>query len=583
MDALSDNGFSKFNGHGAHKRAIATEAAQDLTNGDSQLSKRLAAEDDRNTLGFATTVYHPHTCVAFSASHQEIDKLKSVSEAGSSAAPNSEGPTSASGLQVPVYEGDDTEDESDDERSDNKRLKGGYTSGYTNAQLAASVSDHFRSLGLQPAQARTRDVKDFLQSHFDMGHRVVRVVRKVKLQDGKFEFGGECSSYLLQGLIEHASSEGHYCVPVIATGTEVTEQAIALAKSRYYKRKKRELQGSNAKVPAFNKEKAGCKVFEDVTSERLPIDYIIGWVLVPNYMRINLKHFVPWSAIDVTFAKTYAGAQGCFYLEATLDAENYVHPLGIMHIFTVENNYGYGLFHFHMLEAYQPAVPGEPHPLLVAGRVVAGDGNSGIPATLAISRPGSHFIRDIRHLKSDMRAKLKIRKVFEQLYEIPPSGKEAVLRILAALELSDPEAHAALMTVPLHQWCPAMMPDKGINTHSNHTSNAVEILALMIMELRKEPTLAGSLRLALKFVRSRHIDTQELAVQCRSGIGPRLAKSLHAVQERATARNAVTTDICAVQGHGMLGQHVTVTIQSMCVCASHLPLTPHFHSHTSLT
>ena len=81
MDALSDNGFSKFNGHGAHKRAIATEAAQDLMNGDSQLSKRLAAEDDRNTLGFATTVYHPHTCVAFSASHQEIDKLKSVSEA----------------------------------------------------------------------------------------------------------------------------------------------------------------------------------------------------------------------------------------------------------------------------------------------------------------------------------------------------------------------------------------------------------------------------------------------------------------------------------------------------------------------
>ena len=37
----------------------------------------------------------------------------------------------------------------------------------------------------------------------------------------------------------------------------------------------------------------------------------------------------PWSEIDVSFATTSAGAQGCFYVDAAiLDANNHVHPIG---------------------------------------------------------------------------------------------------------------------------------------------------------------------------------------------------------------------------------------------------------------
>ena len=124
------------------------------------------------------------------------------------------------------------------------------------------------------------------------------------------------------------------------------------------------------------------RLYPDTDNAGLPLTYVIGWILVPNYMRTQINFFVPWSAIDVTHAKTATGAQGVFYLEATLDGNNHVHPVSIAHLYTSENLFGYGVMHAHSLAAYEPVSDNDSHPLLAPGRVVCGDGNVAIPTAL---------------------------------------------------------------------------------------------------------------------------------------------------------------------------------------------------------
>lgn len=584
MNALSDQGFTDVKGNGAHKRTLQSDAAEKLADPYSQLSLDLRKHGPDST-GFACTLFFPHTCSPARDAHAA--DLKSVSEVGSvgpqpssaaegqSASVTNPSPTSRFSNKEDSSAGE-SNDEDDDDVTDTSvaESRGGRVRnpGYTTSQLAAACIRYFRTGGRDlsdPGQLSATQVRAFLQAQFGQGRRAKKVLHLLRQSASRTAIVPDCEMYILQGLVQVARKHGHYCALIYANGAEVRQQALALARARYYKRKRRELQGSSVPVPPFDEQKAELNLedYPDTDNAGLPLTYVIGWILVPNYMRTQINFFVPWSAIDVTHAKTATGAQGVFYLEATLDGNNHVHPVSIAHLYTSENLFGYGVMHAHSLAAYEPVSDNDSHPLLAPGRVVCGDGNVAIPTALGDARPESNFIRDIRHLKQDMRSKRKVRRIFEQLYELPPSKKGDVLRILDDLNSEDPASYAAITAVPLEQWCPSFMPEKGINTHGNHTSNAVEILALMIMPLRKARTLATSLRLALVFVRRRHMDIKEMAFQCRAGVPPRVERHLIAMQERAHDRQALVKEVQPVPNYGLLGQHVTVTILSMCVAS----------------
>lgn len=79
----------------------------------------------------------------------------------------------------------------------------------------------------------------------------------------------------------------------------------------------------------------------DTTPEGCQIVYTIGWHLVPVYIRNNLHHFVKFSARDAAFFKHNRGAQGTLYLEATLDAGRFIHPMHMGHLLSSECDFGH--------------------------------------------------------------------------------------------------------------------------------------------------------------------------------------------------------------------------------------------------
>lgn len=189
---------------------------------------------------------------------------------------------------------------------------------------------------------------------------------------------------------------------------------------------------------------------------------MIGWLLVPNYMKENLRHFSTVSAMDAAFTKKSKGAQGTFYLEATLDANRHIHPMAIMHLLSTESTFGYNHLHMGMLRAYGNQLAAE-------SRVLISDGALSIHAALRQHRPNTQRIRDARHLLDDLKS-AKARSLFSALRKLPPSRKDEVAAILKKLENDDPSTHKQLTSVPLHHWCQAYMH----GTHQNGGELCIE-------------------------------------------------------------------------------------------------------------
>ena len=79
--------------------------------------------------------------------------------------------------------------------------------------------------------------------------------------------------------------------------------------------------GRGTPYPKFDSSKAGVKDYPDQI-DGVDIVYVLGWVLCPGFLvkafaLPNIRKIIlPYSAIDVTFAKRKGGGHGGFYLEA---------------------------------------------------------------------------------------------------------------------------------------------------------------------------------------------------------------------------------------------------------------------------
>jgi hypothetical protein len=248
---------------------------------------------------------------------------------------------------------------------------------------------------------------------------------------------------LLQGAIEEARAHGDYAHIIEADGATIKSRQLELAEARYRNRMKRELAGRKVGFPPFDPLTAGVPDYPDVDEGGVPIVYILGWCLAPAYLRNNLQHFCPVSAIDCAFAKRRGGGQGTFYLEAIMGGDRSVHIAFAMHLLGTECDYGCNLHHKHTKLAYNDAFNAK-------GFVCISDGGRSLIKGIDTWRPDAFRARDNRHLADDIKSK-RIRRLHAQLHVMPPSRRDEVDAIFKKLQTEDKVAYDVLTSTPLQQ------------------------------------------------------------------------------------------------------------------------------------
>jgi hypothetical protein len=577
------------------KETVSAQAKMDLKAGIPP------APYERNERVWIQSMYHPHTCEAFTAAAGAATRQPSKAN-GKSRKGGHDGSVGGEGGDEEDDDDDDDGPEDDDDDDDDATFatagssstNPGVSGGFTARELANSLLKDCSGRRVDVRTQSLKDIQVFLETRHGVFHNLSKAKQVRRLLTQSSDVDTDAELQLLQGAVHFAEQQGHYAKLLHADASEVLAQLRALQKSRYYAKKKASLQG-DAEVPRFDETKAGpLPEYPDRDAKGNKITYVIGWYIAPSYMRASLGKFVPVSAMDVAFAKTQHGGQGSFYLESTVDAEHHIHPIGIMHVLAPENIFGYSLFHAHSLAAYdQSASTGHKrsevagnaanaagvNPLLQEGRVLIADGNVSIPSVLEHARPRSKFVRDIRHLKADFRKHKRVRRVFGQLAQFTPSDKSEAVHILQELQEKDGAAYSLLMSIgPLELWCPAFMPHAGVNTHGHFTSNMVEIMALMIMPMRQSRSLLTSFLTCLAFIRRRYLEIQGLARSCsEQGFGPRTEKVMQDVMATALKRKArihqqpQSSHACS----SFMDCQMTVALQRRCVSNPPPPPIPH--------
>ena len=259
---------------------------------------------------------------------------------------------------------------------------------------------------------------------------------------------------------------------------------------------KRDLAGRQLEYPPFDPLAADVPDYPDHDEKGVPIVYILGWCLAPAYLRKQLQHFCPVSAIDCAFAKRRGGGQGTFYLEAVMGGDRSIHFAFIMHLLGTECDFGCNLHHHHMKLAYNDAFNAK-------GYVCSSDGGRSIIKGIVTHRNLACHIRDNRHISQDIKQG-RIRRLHAHLHVLPPSRRDEADAIFAKLQKEDKTAFAVLTSIPLEKWCLAYMPPEAAH-HGNKTSNMVEVAAFMLLPVRSQNTMAASFFQARALIRARWV------------------------------------------------------------------------------
>jgi hypothetical protein len=460
-DILNELQLQRIQGHGKHKRNLWREAQQ-RKEPDSRANSHL---DDGEYVS-VITMYAPHRCVPTGREGEEDDVSLETSSL-----------TSAAGLAAAV------------QRVSMKRqsncgpsakalahtLQVKNTAGSMQEANAATLASKLAEYG-PGAVARASQVRRFLISGQPVDESVV--------------------NNLFQGAVEEARAHGDYVQVLEASGAIIKARQLELAEARCRNHMKREIAGRKIAIPPFDPLTAGVPDYPDYDERGVRIVYILGWCLAPAYLRNQLQHFCPVSAIDCAFAKRRGGGQGTFYLEAIMGGDRSIHIAFAMHLLGTECDYGCNLHHEHTKLAYNDAFN-------VKGFVCSSDGGRSLIKGLKNHRPNACAIRDNRHIAQDIKSP-RIRGLHAQLHVMPPSRRDEVDAIFTKLRTEDKAAYAVLTSVPVEQWCLAKMPPEAAH-HGNKTSSMVEVAAFMMLPARCQNTMAASFFQTLALVRSRWI------------------------------------------------------------------------------
>ena len=209
---------------------------------------------------------------------------------------------------------------------------------------------------------KAREVRDIIQGSqktgaVDEAHlmAILQAVRKLAIAKGHYveliyEDGNEVGVAPSPPQVGGTILFRHSPTVAFISASQVTKRAADMAVARYRARMKHMMRDSGfsqMRIPALNLKTAKLPVFAMTEDDGTPIRqhsiprvthslppsrvrlnafpnlrphvahgrYVVGWHFVPAYIRVCLKHFPPFSALDVTWMK-HPG-RGFMYLEAT--------------------------------------------------------------------------------------------------------------------------------------------------------------------------------------------------------------------------------------------------------------------------
>ena len=283
---------------------------------------------------------------------------------------------------------------------------------------------------------------------------------------------------LLQGMVYILRQDGWGATLLLADGATVLAQAVEIAAAQHdLRHKHKKAQG----LPSQPFDTAAAlvefaDVYPDVDESGAPIEYVMGWLLVPpNVLGDNLSHFPPFSAIDN--ARMLGDAQGSLYGRATVDGDKHIQIVTLSRVLCGEASTSAAAFFHQEREVHSEASEDSGacvlnHPSYLTNL----DGGQALIVESMTAYPNSGgYMRDPWHMEQTHVHKAVGKRaigLMKKIARMPPNLKAQAQEILA----SDPEASAYLERASggLRHVSAAFL-EPGVEAHGLFTSTPIEI------------------------------------------------------------------------------------------------------------
>ena len=210
---------------------------------------------------------------------------------------------------------------------------------FTSKQLADALAPMYERHG---RRWRLPDVRAEVE-HLDPGAKGISgaVLRRLR---GQHELPVKTSTKLLQGLAVCLRRKGFGVVLHETDATGVREQALELARKRYYgEARKRKI----SKMSRFTRQSVAETLMsiEDTVindyGKKEPATYVVGWTAIPpSQMDGNYKYYPPVDAIDC--AGMRGRASGVAVVRGKKDADSRLHVASMSHMLAAEGDLSIG-------------------------------------------------------------------------------------------------------------------------------------------------------------------------------------------------------------------------------------------------
>ena len=361
---------------------------------------------------------------------------------------------------------------------------------FTSSTLEAALRPAFEA---HKRRWRLRDVKEAVEP-IDPGAMGIcaMVLRKLK---GVHKLDPKSSTKLMQGLALCMQRRGFGVALHVASAAAVKEQALELARKKYYGEARKRNIGKATRFTRESVADALDSIQDTViadTGEEIPAQYLVGYTVVPPSMMGNgFKNYSPVDALDC--AASRGRCSGVFVVRGKKDADRRLHAGSVSHMLAAEGDLSIGemrihLVHFSVTLAF-PVTHAVPviHvasaiavfnaitsfcPLgghLAAEKALLGDEAFNTPDYLTIMdggfslikksmeyNPKANLMRCSRHLEADLvcgssSAKASL-PAFKKLVHVPKGHEQSADKIYDALPPDSP-----LLNIPKEQLCPVYL------------------------------------------------------------------------------------------------------------------------------
>ena len=271
---------------------------------------------------------------------------------------------------------------------------------------------------------------------------------------------------LIQGLQVCAKRRGLGFVLHKAMGDSVREQALELARKKYYAEgRKRNLP----KAQRFTKESVGVALDEIVDSRQqvtstgeevsVTVNYLVGWTIVnDNQVGGGHKNFPPVTAIDC--ANMRGRALGVLVARGVKNANRKLNFASLSRMLAAEGDLSVGAHMAAEKACLHAAAFNSDEDLTIY------DGGSSLRKKTIQFNENSGRLRCTRHLDEELvkggKAGADSREIYAKLVAVPKNHAKAAEQLYSKLPANSP-----LLKVPKDELCPAFLPEVIQASHLN--------------------------------------------------------------------------------------------------------------------